>query len=173
MKKIIIALLSVFLMQNITFAKEILQFDFPNEGWHQVVSPDGDLRKKAFVPYNQSTESYTEMLTFNKRILKNKGITPIVILQKQLGKDRLNYKDIEPNYIVSDFDNAMVTWCSKMNNMCVIQRAFQGNEGIIIVTYTNKMPHYSQNMFGQWSNILSHVKLYNPITDTDKTKIEL
>ena len=75
------------------------------------------------------------------------------------------------NTFVSDFDNAMVTWCSKMNNMCVIQRAFQGNEGIIIVTYTNKMPHYSQNMFGQWSNILSHVKLYNPITDTDKTKI--
>ena len=173
MKKLIIALLSIFLMQNITLAKEIVEFNFPNAGWHQVQSPTGVLSQKCFVPVNQTSDSYTEMLVFNKKVLKNKGITPMVILHKQLGKDRLNYKDIEPSYIINDFDNAMVTWCSKMNNMCVVQRAFQGNEGVIIVTYRNKMPHYSQNMFGQWSNILSQVKLYNPNEDSGKNKIEL
>ena len=173
MKKIIIALMSVFLMQNITLASEVIQFDFPNAGWHQVPSPDGIASKKCFVPVNQTSDNYTEMLIFNKRILKNKGITPIVILQKQLGKDRLNYMDIEPSYIVNDFDNAMVTWCSKLKNTCAVQRAFQGNEGIIIVTYQNRMPHYSQNMFGQWSNILSHVRLFNEAKDSGKNKIEL
>ena len=58
-------------------------------------------------------------------------------------------------------------------NTCAVQRAFQGNEGIIIVTYQNRMPHYSQNMFGQWSNILSHVRLFNEAKDSGKNKIEL
>lgn len=173
MKRLFIALLSLFLMQNITLAQEIVEFDFPNAGWHQVASPDGILSKKCFVPVNQTSDNYTEMLIFNKRTLKNKGITPIVILQKQLGKDRLNYMDIEPNYIVNDFDNAMVTWCSKSKNTCTVQRAFQGNDGIIIVTYRNRMPHYSQNMFGQWSNILSQVRLFNETKDSSKNKIEL
>ena len=165
--------MSVFMMQNITLAAEVIQFDFPNAGWHQVVCPDGVATKKCFVPVNQTSDNYAEMLIFNKRILKNKGITPIVILQKQLGKDRLNYMDIEPSYIVNDYDNAMVTWCSQSKNTCAVQRAFQGNEGIIIVTYQNRMPHYSQNMFGQWSNILSHVRLFNEAKDSGKNKIEL
>jgi hypothetical protein len=38
----------------------------------------------------------------------------------------------------------------------------QGDNGVIIVQYLNKAPHYSQNMFGQWSNILSTVELYKP-----------
>ena len=79
MKKIIIALISVFLMQNITLASEVIQFDFPNAGWHQVQSPDGVASKKCFVPVNQTSDNYTEMLIFNKRILKNKGITPIAM----------------------------------------------------------------------------------------------
>ena len=173
MKKLIIALLSIFLMQNITLAKEIVEFEFPNAGWHQVQSPDGILTKKCFVPVNQTSENYNEMLIFNKKVLKNKGITPMVILHKQLGKDRLNYLDIEPEYIINDLDNAMVTWCSKSKNTCTVQRAFQGNEGIIIVTYKNQMPHYSQNMFGQWSNILSTIKSYNPNEDSGKNKIEI
>ena len=68
MKKIIIGLLSVFIIQNVAFSKEVIQFDFPNAGWHQVVSPDGNLNKKCFVPVNQTSDNYTEMLVFNKKI---------------------------------------------------------------------------------------------------------
>lgn len=172
MKKIFMFLLSVILLQNMCFAKDVIQFDFPNDGWHKVVSPDGIESKKCYVPANQSSENYTEMLIFYEKTLKNKGISPMVMLHKQLGKDRNNYIDIEPEYIVRNIDNAMVTWCSQYKNTCAVERAFNGNNGIIFATYINKMPHYSQNMFGQWSNILNNVQLYNN-EKTSKSIIEL
>lgn len=162
MKKILVLILCLFCVQLVSLAKDTLQFSFPNEGWHKVASPDGVESKKCFVPYNQTSNDYTEMLIFSERILKNKGLSPMVMLHRQLGKDRNNYPDIVPEYIVRDFDNAMVTWCSELRNTCAVSRAFQGAEGVIIATYVNKAPHYSQNMFGQWSNILSQVKVYSP-----------
>ncbi len=175
MKKIFLFVLSLLLIQNICMAKDTLQFDFPNEGWHKVLSPDGVESKKCYVPYNQSSENYSEMLTFSERIIKTQGITPIVILQKQLGKDKNNYKDISPEYMSQDMDNAMAVWCSQTKNTCSIQRVFKGSEGVIIAAYINKSPHYSQNMFGQWSNILSSIKIYTPKTGekTPSNLIEL
>ena len=37
------------------------QFDFPNEGWHQVANPDKKSTKKCFVPHAQTAENNTEM----------------------------------------------------------------------------------------------------------------
>ena len=91
MKKVLYLLLTGFLLQNVCFANDVLKFDFPNEGWHKVASPDGIESKKCFVPVNQTAENYTEMLTFMQKSVKNKDISPIVILQKQLGKDKINY----------------------------------------------------------------------------------
>ena len=162
MKKFLLILLSIVLIQNMSFAKDMVQFDFPNAGWHKVESPDGVDSKKCYVPHEQTSEVNTEMLVFYERVLKHQGISPMVILHKQLGKDRLNYIDIEPEYINQNLDDAMVTWCSKSKNTCAITRAFQGEHGVIVVQYLNKAPHYSQNMFGQWSNILSSVELYKP-----------
>lgn len=166
MKKIFLSLLSIFLLQGFCFAKDIIQFDFPDNGWHKVQSPDKVESKKCFVPYNQTSDNYTQMLMFQERVLKNKDITAMFILHRQLGKDRNNYPDIVPEYIKQDANDAMVTWCSKMKNTCVVERAFQSPLGVVIAVYTNKAPHYSQNMFGQWSNILSTVKIYT----TDSTK---
>jgi len=163
MKKILLSVLTLFLINSICLAKDTLQFDFPNEGWHKVASPDGVESKKCYVPYNQTADNYTEMLIFSEKILKNKGLSPMVMLHKQLGKDRNNFIDIVPEYIVRDFDNSMVTWCSQLKNTCAVSRAFQGNQGVVFATYINKAPHYSQNMFGQWSNILSKVKVYAPV----------
>ncbi len=162
MKKIFLILMGLIIIQNASCAKDILQFDFPNSGWHKVQSPDGVAAKQCYVPINQSSENYTEMLIFYERILKNADISPIAILQKQLGKDKTNFTDIYPQYIKKDLDNAMVTWCSEQKNTCSIQRAFQGKEGVVVAIYMNKMPHYSQNMFSQWSNILGQIKLYEP-----------
>ena len=58
----------------------------------------------------------------------------------------------------------MVTWCSKLKNTCAVERAFQGKDGVVVAVYLNKAPHYSQNMFGQWSNILKNVKIYDGTT---------
>lgn len=172
MKKILISLLSIILIQGFAFAKDTLKFEFPNDGWHKVMSPDGIESKKCYVPYNQNAENYTEMLIFSERVIKNQGLSPMVMLHKQLGKDRNNYPDIIPEYIVKDIDNAMVTWCSQLKNTCVVERAFQGNEGVVFAIYKNRAPHYSQNMFGQWSNILSKVEIYNPQdTKTDSKNI--
>ena len=102
------------------------------------------------------------MLVFYQRVLKNKGISPMVILHKQLGKDKNNYPDIIPEYVNSNHEDSMVVWCSKQRNTCAITRAFQGENGVIVVQYINKAPHYSQNIFGQWSNILSSIELFNP-----------
>ncbi len=176
MKKLFTTILCLFLMQSISLAKDTIQFDFPNEGWHKVASPDGVQSKKCYVPYNQTSENHTEMLVFYERVLKNKGISPMVILHKQLGKDRTNYFDIQPEYITNNPDDAMVTWCSRTKNTCAVTRALQGDNGVIIVQYLNKAPHYSQNMFGQWSNILSTVELYKPAEQdvtTPKRLIEL
>ena len=161
MKKFLFVLMSLFLFQMICYAKDIIEFDFPNDGWHKVPSPDGLEAKKSYVPYNQTAENYTEMPVFTEKALNNRDIAPMTILHKQLGKDRTNYPDIEPQYIKHDFNEAMVTWCSQKKNTCTVERAFQGNEGVILVIYTNKMPHYSQNMFAQWSNIIGSVKLYD------------
>lgn len=162
MKKLLLSLFCLFLIQNVSFSKDMVQFAFPNEGWHKIASPDGVETKQCYVPYNQSSENYTEMLVFSERVLKNKGISPMVILHKQLGKDRNNYLDIEPEYINQNYDDAMVTWCSKLKNTCSVTRAFQGLNGVILVQYINKAPHYSQNMFGQWSNILSTIEVFSP-----------
>lgn len=166
MKKFFITLLTLFLFQNICCAKDIIQFDFPNDGWHKVESPDKQTSKKCYVPYNQTAENNTEMLVFSERILKTQGLTAFTMLHKQLGKDKNNYLDITPEYVFTDADNAMITWCSSIRNTCAVSRAFKGNEGVIFATYYNKAPHYSQNMFGQWTNILSHVKVYEPIAGT-------
>ncbi len=167
MKKLIL-ILSLLFIANTVMAKDYIEFNFPNDGWHKVLSPDGVEAKKCFVPSSQTAENYNEMLIFQERILKNKDITAMTILHKQLGKDRTNYPDIIPEYMKNDVDDSMITWCSQMKNTCAVERAFKGNEGVIIISYINKMPHYSQNMFGQWSNILSTVKLYTP-EDTSNT----
>ncbi len=161
MKKLFVVLMSLLFIQTGVLAKDTLQFDFPNDGWHAVSSPDGVMSKKCFVPYNQTSENYTEMLIFSERVLKNTDISALTILHRQLGKDRNNFPDIIPEYITQDMDDAMITWCSKLKNTCTVERAFKGKEGIIIAVYQNKAPHYSQNMFGQWSNILYHVKVYD------------
>lgn len=166
MKKLLLLMLSLSLIQNYCFAKDILQFDFPNDGWHKIESPDNQTSKKCYVPYGQTAENYTEMIIFSERILKTQGLTAFTMLHKQLGKDKNNYMDIVPEYVLTDADNAMITWCSGMRNTCAVSRAFKGNEGVIFATYYNKAPHYSQNMFGQWTNILSHVKVYDPKLNT-------
>lgn len=162
MKKVFLLFLCLILIQNLSFAKDVIQFDFPNAGWHNVASPDNVTSKKCFVPQNQTAEKYTEMLVFYQRVLKNKGISPMIILHKQLGKDKNNYPDIIPEYVNSNHEDSMVVWCSKQRNTCAITRAFQGENGVIVVQYINKAPHYSQNMFGQWSNILSSIELFKP-----------
>ena len=160
MKKILLLFLSVLLIQSVSYAKDYVEFNFPDDGWHLVASPDKQQNKKCYVPKNQTTENYNEMLVFVERKIKTEGITPSVIIQKQLGKDRNNYSDIVPEYITRDIDDTMITWCSPKKNTCAVKRAFKGTNGVIIVSYINKMPHYSQNMFGRWSNILSTVKVY-------------
>ena len=172
MKKIFVLLIGLLILQTGTFAKDKLQFDFPNDGWHMVASPDGVPSKKTFVPYNQSSENYREMVIFYERVLKNTDISPLAILQKQLGKDKNNYFDIIPEFISNDMDNPMVTWCSQIKNTCVVERAFKGNQGIIMAIYLNKSPHYSQNMFGQWSNILNNAKVFDG-NNAAKNVIEL
>lgn len=173
MKKIFLLILSVLFIQNICLAKDTIQFDFPNSGWHKVTSPDGIETKKCFVPYNQSIDNYTEMLIFTEKTVKTAGISPMVILHKQIGKYKNNYSDIFPQYVKQDMDDAIVTWCSKQKEICSIERAFQGNEGIIIATYLNKMPHYSQNIFTNWVNIIGSVKLYKPDSKTKTTPSNL
>lgn len=162
MKKLFLSILSILIIQNVCTAKDILQFDFPNEGWHKVESLDGRVSKKCYVPHGQTAENHTEMLIFSERILKTQGLTALTLLHKQLGKDKNNYLDIKPEYVYSDADNAMVVWCSSLRNTCAVSRAFQAKEGVVFASYINKAPHYSQNMFGQWSNILSMVKVYEP-----------
>lgn len=165
MKNFLLFILSMLLIQNICFAKDTVQFDFPNDGWHKVVSPDKVESKKCYVPYNQTAENFTEMLIFFERVLQNKDISSMTILYKQLGKDRNNYFDIAPRYIKQDMDDAIVTWCSQYKSTCVIERAFKGNDGVILVTYLNKMPHYSQNIMTNWVNIIGSVKLYTESTE--------
>lgn len=162
MKKLFLSILTLLLIQNICFAKDILQFDFPNEGWHQVASLEKKSTKKCFVPAGQTAENNTEMVVFSERVLKTQGLTALTLLHKQLGKDKNNYLDIKPEYVYANADNAMVVWCSQLRNVCAVNRAFKGNEGVVFASYINKAPHYSQNMFGQWSNILSLVKVYEP-----------
>lgn len=170
MKKVLV-LLSMFLIQNVCFAKDSISFTFPEGGWHKVESPDNVAAKRCFVPNNQSKESYTEMVVFVERATNNTGISPMTILHKQLGKDRLNYRDIEPYYIKQDFDDAMITWCSESKNTCVIRRAFQGKEGVVLASYENKMPHYSQNLFAKWSNILGSIKVYDENSTGEKIEL--
>jgi len=62
MKKVFLLFLCLILIQNLSFAKDVIQFDFPNAGWHNVASPDNVASKKCFVPQNQTAEKYTEML---------------------------------------------------------------------------------------------------------------
>ena len=162
MKKIFLSLVCLLLIHSNCLAKDVLQFDFPNEGWHQVANQDKKSTKKCYVPHGQTAENNTEMLVFSERVLKTQGLTALTLLHKQLGKDKNNYLDIIPEYVYADMDNAMVAWCSQLRNTCAVTRAFKGNQGVVFATYLNKAPHYSQNMFGQWSNILSKVKVYEP-----------
>ena len=174
MKKYFAVLFCLLAFATVSFAKDTLLFDFPNEGWHKVESPDGIKSKKCYVPVNQTSENYNEMLIFSERILKNDSLNAMALLQKQLGKDKNNYRDIYPQYIIMDENEAMVTWCSKNRNTCAVERAFKANEGIVMATYLNKAPHYSQNMFGRWSNILAMVKVYDKTGETGaKSLIEL
>lgn len=174
MKKIAAIMFCFLILQGTCFAKDILKFKFPNEGWHKIESPDGIKSKKCFVPVNQTAQNFNEIVILSERIIKNEGINAMVILQRQLGKDRNNYRDIIPQFIVQNENNTMVTWCSKLRNTCVVERAFKGNEGIVLAIYMNKMPHYSQNIFGQWSNILGSIEVYDKTSnDTVNNIIEL
>ena len=166
MKKIVLLLISLFIMQSLCFAKDILQFDFPDAGWHKVPSPDNSEYKKCYVPVNQTNENYTEMIIFTEKIVKTPGITALTLLQKQLGKDKNNYKDAYPEYIKQDFNNAMALWCSERHGICTLQRALQGDEGVILITYINKMPHYSQNIITNKVNILGSVKVFDKTQST-------
>ena len=49
MKKLLL-ILSILFIANTVMAKEYVEFNFPNDGWHKVSSPDGVETKKCFVP---------------------------------------------------------------------------------------------------------------------------
>ena len=164
---IILILLILVISGGVCIAKDRLIFDFPNEGWHKVESPDGVKSKKCYVPINQTSDNYTEMLIFTGRTIKNSGLNAMVMLERQLGKDRNNYRDIIPEYIFRNENDAMYAWCSRLRNTCSLERAFKGKEGIVFVKYINRMPHYSQNIFGQWSNMLALVKVYEAMNKTE------
>lgn len=167
-KKIALFVLSVLLIQNIVWAKDVITFTFPNEGWHRVASPDGVASKVCYVPSGQTSDSYSEMVTFMQKASRNIDISASAIMTKQLGKDRNNFYDIVPEYVISEPDNTIVTWCSKARNTCVIERAFRGQTGVVLAVYTNKSPHYSQNIFGQWINNLGRMEIYNPSDNSQK-----
>lgn len=170
-KKILYFILFCIIVQNYALAKDRLIFNFPNEGWHKVESPDGIKSKKCYVPVNQTNQNYNEMLILSERLIKNEGLSAMVMLHRQLGKDKNNYRDIIPQYIVQDENNAMAAWCSKLRNTCSVQRVFRGSEGIVFAIYINKAPHYSQNMFGQWSNILGRIEVYDKNTSKPEGNI--
>ncbi len=175
MKKTAFLLFCLIIFQSVGFAKDILIFQFSNEGWHKVESPDGVKSKKCYVPAGQTAQNFNEMLIFMEKKVKNEGLSAMVLLHRQLGKDRNNYRDIIPQYIVQSENNAMVAWCSKLRNTCTVERTFKGNEGVVFAIYVNKMPHYSNNMFGQWSNILGRIEVFdkNSTGINSKSLVEL
>ena len=89
-------------------AKDILQFDFPTSGWHKVESKDGVQSKKCYVPQNQSADNFTEMMIFTEKTVKTAGITPLTLLQKQLGKDKNNYKQKAQTFMNITFWTSLV-----------------------------------------------------------------
>ena len=139
-------------------AKDVLQFSFPDAGWHTAGCPSDFSDSRCYAPLNQTAADFREMYIFTAYPAEN----PLETAEKkQIFHDSFKYKDITIHYVYKNPEDIMFLWCSKFNNTCAVNRIFKGRENIISALYLNRAPHYSQNMFGRQTNILAGVRVYD------------
>lgn len=147
-KTLIIAsfLMTSAFAQSITFC--------PPDGWQKNEELSEEGKKIVFTPKSNQPE-YLETLTItteNGIISSDKQLWNNLI---EIKKEYPDFKYYKPLFTQT---NSMGLGCSVNGGFCIIQRVESYSDELYIYTYKNNMPHYSQGLFGKWTNILGQIE---------------
>ena len=161
-------LIIISLLSTCAFANAIT-FCVPN-GWEKNDLLSDKSKKLVFTPQNSKTGN-EEALTV---ITKKEAVSADKLLLLNLIEIKKQYSDFKYYNPVSMPENSIGLGCSSQGSFCLIQRIEYYQNEFYIYTYINNRPHYSQGLFGKWTNILGQIRAGNqPLKSKNDEVFEL
>lgn len=145
------AFIVVSLLSSCAFAQSIT-FCVPN-GWEKNVLLSENGKKIVFTPQNSPTGNQ-EALTV---VVKKEAVSADKLLWNNLIEIKKEYPDFKYYKPVFEPENSMGLGCTSQGGFCMIQRVEYYEKELYLYTYINNRPHYSQGLFGKWTNILAQI----------------
>ena len=143
--------LTLILLNTLAFANSVT-FTLP-DGWekNEIYSAKNDVlifsKTDETLPRETLTITSEEAKTSADKVLWDNFIV--------LSKKYSDFKYYKPIYTPQD---SMGLGCSIEGSFCVVQRVEIYEGDIFTYTYVNSFPHYSQGLFGKWTNILGAIR---------------
>ncbi len=165
---IIFSLISVSYAQNITFK-------VPN-GWKKNDNLSLENKKLVFTPAVNKLLKAKEANPTEALYIEVKESTAEIntILLNNLINIQKEYSDFKYYKVISEPENSMGLGCTSQGGFCIIQRIEYYQKELYVYTYINNRPHYSQGLFGKWTNILGQIRAgKQPLTDKNDEVFEL
>lgn len=173
MKKVLLLIISIFLVKA-AFAYETVLVDFPDDqGWHPVYyNAQNDEAILQYVPAGQTYEDWTRTLIFHSYkslpwTNSAAGLMDRLTMQMELKNPSQAYR-----YTKYDEMDSISTRCVQKNaqipTQCEFLRVSKSFEGLISMHYINKNTQDFKNHYSHWYQIIRDVKIYRSYYRTDR-----
>jgi len=166
MKKALLLIISLFVIQA-AIAYETVLIDFPeNQGWHSVYyDTQGSEAILQYVPAGESYENWTRTLIFHS--YKNLSWTSSAAALMDNTTSGMEAKNRSQLYHYTKYTemDSIATRCVVGNRyiptQCEIYRTSKSHEGLITMHYVNKNVNNFKNTYDIWYKIVKDICIYN------------
>lgn len=170
MKKVLLLIISLFIIQA-AFAYETVIVDFPeNEGWHPVYySQQSSETILQYAPRGETDKEWTRTIIFHSYRDYDGAGTFMNRTTAQM--EAKNPSGLYKYKKFSDVD-AIATRCVQKNNytpsQCEIFRVSKSFEGLISMHYINKDFADFKNTYNTWYDIVKDIRIYQSYYRLDR-----
>lgn len=169
MKKVLLFIISLFLIQKVLAYQTVL-VDFPdNEGWHAVYyATQGNESILQYVPAGQTAEKWGRTLIFHsyKNYSGAESFSNNAARFMDIKTGQMEYQNSSQRYRYTKYNNmdSLAVRCVQKNayipTQCEIYRVSNSYEGLITMHYINKNVQDYKNNYDYWYNIVQNIRIY-------------
>jgi len=165
MKKVLLLIISLFVVQS-AIAYETVLVDFPeNQGWHAVYyGTQGTEAILQYVPIGQTYENWNKSVIFHS--YKNLSWTDSAAAFMDSQTTGMEAKNHTQNYRYTKYTemDSIATRCVQGNSLiptqCEIYRVSKSYEGLISMHYINKNVSDYKSSLDLWYEIIKDIRIY-------------
>lgn len=166
MKKVLLLIISFFIVPVAVFAYETVLIDFPpgvswDAVYYQTLGTEAILQ---YVPHGQSAENWTKTLIFHSyKTVDHSGSASSLMDSTTMQMENQNQSQLYKYLKYSETDS-LATRCVTKNSQtptqCDIYRVSKSFEGLISMQYINKNVQEFKNTYNMWYNIVKNIRIY-------------